>query len=134
MLEAHQLVGTNRPLVLVVDDDIDIREALSEVLQDAGYRVAAAANGAEAWEYLNTHPSPALILLDLLMPIMTGAELLDRLRASERLSRVPTIVMTASPQWNSSAGLRLLTKPMRTELLLDTIKQMATPQTTGDGV
>jgi two-component system, OmpR family, response regulator CpxR len=130
--ESHQLDGVNdAPLVLIVDDDIDIREALAEVLADAGYRVATAANGAEAWRYLQSKPRPALILLDLLMPVMTGPELLTELRSSEQLGSIPTILMTASPQWNTNAELKLLTKPMRTELLLDTIKQVACPPGAG---
>jgi CheY-like chemotaxis protein len=126
--------ASHQPLVLVVDDDIDIREALAEVLEDAGYRVAAAANGAEAWEYLHSRPLPSLILLDLLMPVMTGPEFLTQLLASERLARIPTIVMTASPQWNLHADLPMLTKPMRTDQLLATIGKIAAPAGPGDGV
>jgi CheY-like chemotaxis protein len=81
--------------VLVVDDDADIRYALKTVLELEGYHVALAANGREAWEWLQSAPLPALILLDLMMPVMNGAELLGRVRADDRLQSVPVVLVTA---------------------------------------
>jgi CheY-like chemotaxis protein len=115
------------PLLLVVEDDLDIREAITDILQDAGYRVALATNGAEAWDYLQNNPPPALMLLDLLMPVMSGAQLLDRLRGADGQVGIPTILMTASPQWANQPALPILIKPMRADLLLQRIEETRRP-------
>ncbi len=81
--------------ILVVDDDADIRCSLKAVLEIEGYHVALASNGFEAWERLQSAPLPALILLDLMMPVMNGAELLGRVRADCRLQSVPIVLVTA---------------------------------------
>jgi CheY-like chemotaxis protein len=80
--------------VLVIDDDEDIREILSEILVRAGYSVVGASNGAEALRVLET-VLPCLILLDLNMPIMDGFEFRRRQRLDPALERIPTVVMSA---------------------------------------
>jgi CheY-like chemotaxis protein len=81
--------------ILVVDDDADIREALRDALEFEGYTVSLAANGREAWEALRSRAPPGLVLLDLMMPVMNGAELLALLRADDRLRGLPVVVVTA---------------------------------------
>jgi signal transduction histidine kinase len=83
-----------RPIVLIVDDDPDIRHTLSEALTDAGYRVGTAGDGAEALDLLRSH-SPELIILDLMMPRMDGIEFRARQLDDPRLARIPTLVITA---------------------------------------
>ena len=58
--------------ILVVDDDRDIRETLAEILLHEGYHVEMAENGARAVELIKRGPAPALVLLDLMMPVMSG--------------------------------------------------------------
>jgi CheY-like chemotaxis protein len=84
--------------ILLVDDDPDIREALTELLEDEGYAVKTAANGVEAMEYLRSpdNAPPALILLDLMMPTMNGPEFLDHFEADHRLPAVPIVVLSAN--------------------------------------
>lgn len=82
------------PEVLVVDDDPDIREALSLALELDGYQVASARNGLEAWELLG-RTAPSLVLLDLAMPVLDGAGLLARIRDDARLRSLPVVVITA---------------------------------------
>ncbi|OFX20890.1 MAG: hypothetical protein A2V77_24585 [Anaeromyxobacter sp. RBG_16_69_14] len=84
-----------RSEILIVDDDADIRSSLKAVLEIEGYGVALASNGFEAWELLQSAPLPALVLLDLMMPVMNGAELLGRVRADDRLQSVPVVLVTA---------------------------------------
>src|SRR5258707_3926198 len=74
-------------LVLVVDDDHDLRESLREVLEDQGFATLGACNGKEAIELLETRgqPRPCVILLDLMMPVMTGFDVLDRIRRDQSL-------------------------------------------------
>ena len=81
--------------VLVVDDDPYIREALAEVLEDEGYRVATARDGEEALERLGREPLPALILLDLRMPGMSGWEVRRRLLEVPALARIPVVLLSA---------------------------------------
>ncbi len=83
-------------LVLLVEDDHDIREVTLQVLQDLEYRPVAAENGQQALNMLRTMDElPCLVLLDLMMPIMNGWQLLDILRSDNRLSQVPVVVMSA---------------------------------------
>ena len=78
--------------ILVVDDDRAIRELVSTVLSEDGFAVATAANGREALARIAAHP-PALVLLDLQLPIMSGWEVLVELRAAH--VPVPVVFMTA---------------------------------------
>lgn len=74
------------PLILLVEDDVAIREAVSECLSAEGYRVDAASDGAEALARLADGERPALLVLDLVMPVMNGAELVAA-SAPSRASR-----------------------------------------------
>jgi CheY-like chemotaxis protein len=82
--------------ILVVEDDLAIRCTIAECLEFEGYRVRVAASSAEALDEIARHGVPALILLDVVMPGMTGRQLLDVLRGEPSTSRVPVVVMTAA--------------------------------------
>ena len=84
-------------LILVVEDDMAIRESLRDLFVDEGYRVAEAANGREALQRLE-EAIPDLIVLDLWMPVMTGGELMQRLKAEPRFAGVPVLVLTAATE------------------------------------
>jgi CheY-like chemotaxis protein len=82
--------------VLVVDDDLDIREALSEILADHGFQVSCAANGREALTLLRgTSDPPSVILLDLMMPILDGYGFLEEHRKDASLAVIPVAIITA---------------------------------------
>lgn len=81
--------------LLIVEDDADIREALQGYLELQGYTVRAASNGKEALEHLETPPRPALILLDMALPVMDGHRVLTTRKASEALAEVPVIILSA---------------------------------------
>ena len=81
--------------VLVVDDDVDIRSVVSELLIDEGYQVKTAVNGRDALATLDCW-RPDVILLDLMMPIMDGWTFLTNRQSNCKLSRIPVIVMSAS--------------------------------------
>jgi DNA-binding response OmpR family regulator len=85
------------PLVLVAEDDEDIRSLVRVRLERAGYRVVAAAHGMEAFELALEH-APDLAVLDVTMPRSNGYELTRRLRAHERTSKLPVILLTARAQ------------------------------------
>ncbi len=81
--------------VLIVDDEADVRGVVKATVESAGMRSAEAGNGREALQWLEGHPPPALILLDLMMPEMDGFEFLEKIRKVDRWSDIPTVVLTA---------------------------------------
>jgi signal transduction histidine kinase/DNA-binding response OmpR family regulator len=82
-------------VVLLVEDDELTREAARRVAEKLGLAVAEAANGLEGLRWLDSHPAPALILLDLMMPVMDGFEFLEELQRRPALYNVPVVVLTA---------------------------------------
>jgi chemosensory pili system protein ChpA (sensor histidine kinase/response regulator) len=80
--------------VLVVDDSITMRRVLQRLLQREGYRVAVAADGRQALDTLRLE-RPALVLSDVEMPRMDGFELLRSIRASDKLSQLPVVMITS---------------------------------------
>jgi CheY-like chemotaxis protein len=81
--------------VMIVEDDHDLRNAMAELLRADGYDLVLAKNGLEALESLREH-TPSLLLIDLLMPIMNGVELIERLRSDPAWRDLPVVVMTAA--------------------------------------
>ncbi|HWM88858.1 MAG TPA: response regulator [Kofleriaceae bacterium] len=117
--------------VLVIDDDDDIRATLAEVLQEVGYSVASASHGVEALELLRD-VRPSVILLDLNMPVMGGAEFRELQRKDALLSRIPTIVMTAidrMPDSLEELEAEILAKPFRLPDLLALLEVYLGPAT-----
>jgi CheY-like chemotaxis protein len=110
-----------RPSVLVVDDDDSIREVLSEVLRDEGYDVVCASNGAQALDELRNHSHPDLMLLDLMMPVMSGWELLELLQSSADLSRIRVVIVSAM---SAPGPYEHLAKPIDLDRLLATVSRL----------
>jgi CheY-like chemotaxis protein len=82
--------------VLVVDDDVHIRYALVDALEDEGYRTLSASNGAEALQVLREMPKPpSVILLDLMMPVMDGWQFRAQQQRDPQLSKIPVVVVSA---------------------------------------
>jgi CheY-like chemotaxis protein len=111
-----------RAPVLVVDDDHDLREGLREALEEAGYDVYCAGDGKEALALLHdADPPPGLILLDLMMPVMSGQELIEALKQVHALAAIPVTIVTASkdPPPDSS----VLSKPVDFGELLSIVEK-----------
>jgi CheY-like chemotaxis protein len=126
---AALLPARHSPSVLVVEDDRDIRDALSEALAFEGYRVAAARDGADGLARARAlHPD--LIVLDLMMPVMTGFEFLEARRADRALSATPVIVVTARHPAEVD-GCEILHKPFDLEALLSTARRVLAPAAAG---
>jgi CheY-like chemotaxis protein len=112
-----------RPVVLVVDDDEAIRDATRVLLEEEGYVVEVAADGAEALHRLALQPTPALILLDLMMPVMNGPALLEALESHADLAQIPVVIMTAAEARAETSSLRypLLRKPFSIDALIQAV-------------
>jgi FixJ family two-component response regulator len=113
------------PLVVVIDDDDDIREAVKDAIERAGFATATAANGWDGLEILRARArhEPCIALLDLMMPVMDGLEMLWRIEA-EGL-RVHVIVMTAFLDAPVPPGIVRLAKPVAGETLLAAVRDAA---------
>ncbi|WP_437969254.1 response regulator [Sorangium sp. So ce260] len=114
--------------ILVVEDDLDIRSILSQLLVFEGYDVEEASDGAEALAMLRRDPPPALILLDLMMPIMDGWQLRAELQRDPALSSIPVVIVSADVRAEQEASrLRvagLLKKPLQIEPLLELVHRI----------
>lgn len=115
---------SEQPHVLVVEDNADLRTYLSYILGKQ-FRVRTAPHGGEALEYLATAPIPPdLVISDLMMPVVDGFQLLDKLRTTPRYSRIPVIMLTAKTNIHDKlTALRIgiddyLVKPFIEEELL----------------
>ena len=100
MLASAPLQGLR---LLVVEDDENIRESLSDLLRDEGATLATAANGREALDELRATKPPDLILLDLMMPVMDGWEFRVAQRADQALAGIPLIAMSADRSAKATA-------------------------------
>jgi CheY-like chemotaxis protein len=116
-------------LVLVVDDDSDVRSALKETLEDAGYDVAIARTGAEGLAQLREGLRPAAVLVDVVMPMMDGWQFLAQLEADATLpAGVPIIMLSATPPQGAHAPrvAGFLAKPFSLETLLAELTRCVT--------
>jgi CheY-like chemotaxis protein len=113
--------------VLVVEDDADIRQLFADVLEADGYRVLQAGNGGEALDLLRAGAAPALILLDLMMPVMSGAELLEILQHDPELARVPVVVVSAFAEGTVEGVKRFVQKPVTAAQLQEIASAYAGP-------
>jgi CheY-like chemotaxis protein len=113
--------------VLVVDDDADVRETLADAVEGAGRQVLMAQGGAEALELLNEAPRPCLVLLDLKMWPMGGAEFLQRLQARPDASDFPVVLVTGDRDQRAARKapgvVALLAKPFDVEALRAVLNQ-----------
>ena len=109
--------------VLVVDDDPDIRETLREVIEAEGCEVITAAHGRAALDVLMTGVMPSLIVLDLMMPTMSGWDVLAALRGDRALAEIPVAVISASGGRTPPLGAtHFLKKPIDLDDLLDVVR------------
>ena len=112
--------------VLIIEDDPDCRDILSDLLYGHGYEVACAENGRRALDYLKV-VTPSLILLDLAMPVMDGREFRRWQTSDARLESVPTIVMTGNSDIDDIDADAVFQKPINFSALLSTIEQLCPP-------
>ncbi|MEJ7728359.1 MAG: response regulator [Polyangiaceae bacterium] len=113
------------PLVLLVDDEFAILEAVAELLRLEGYRVVMAGDGREALQALAVE-LPAVALVDVMMPGMGGIALIENMHDEPRYRDVPVVLMTAA--WGAvpptvAARVEILAKPFHIDVLLDAVRR-----------
>jgi two-component system chemotaxis response regulator CheY len=116
------------PTVIVVDDDPEVLSVLVEVVEAEGYPVRRATHGREALDAIHAcEARECVVLLDMMMPVMSGAEVLQALRQEGVLETMPVIVITAMhPSYEETAGARMcLHKPVDIDRLLRTLAHVA---------
>lgn len=123
------MTSQTQKTILVVEDDDDIRTSLQEILESLGYNVACARNGKEALECLaNSKPLPSLVLLDLMMPVMSGYEFLKRKEVEQSISHVPVVIVSAIVDQSQIPADHVKTyikKPIDIDRLVEAIEQFS---------
>lgn len=116
--------------ILVVEDHNDSREMLEEFLTEEGFTVETAVNGRQALERLLRPPRPELVLLDLMMPVMTGWDLMERVREEPSLWGLPVIVVSGAGTTRPLPRgiVASIPKPLDLPLLMETISQLREQQ------
>ena len=118
-------------ILLVVDDDADTRDLLSEFLSVHGFEVHVARDGRHAFQVLAHIATPALILLDYLMPVMSGSQFLARKRRNPRLRTIPVVLLSAwTRAWSATRrdAVEVLSKPFDLVKLLDLVQRICADQ------
>ncbi len=107
--------------VLIVDDDAELRILYRKILERHDFNVQEAVNGAEALQYLMNH-TPDLIIMDMLMPMLGGETVLQRIQQMPALSNTRIVVLTAYPRFREKAEYRhvaeFLVKPVTPQDIL----------------
>jgi two-component system, chemotaxis family, chemotaxis protein CheY len=115
--------GREHGVVLLVEDDDALREALVGALREGGFRAAAVGDGRAAMRWLGQHVRPAMILLDLWMPGTDGWQVRQEIETHPHLRDIPIIVITAAQDQKASLlNVRaVLEKPVTVPQLLETV-------------
>lgn len=114
------------PHVLIVEDDHDVREMLEMFLSHSGFSISSATNGAEALDRMRER-QPCVVLLDLMMPVMTGWQFRERQMADAKLAKVPVVCVTAAADPNSISaqlGVQCMSKPVDLEVLINVVHRV----------
>ena len=113
-----------RTLVLVIDDDADVRNSVAELLILEGYDALPVPSADAAWSELAVGVRPALIILDLWLPGMSSGEFIRRLRAS-RHARIPVLVLSGTPGSRCEADVDAVSqKPIEATTLVRTVDKL----------
>ena len=111
-----------KPTILIVEDEPEIRNVMQESLESIGLNILTAANGQEALEKLGNNLGVSLILLDLMMPVMNGWQFLTAIEKNSLLNKIPILVVTVFSDQAKDLKVRgILKKPFD---LNDLLKQV----------
>jgi len=107
--------------ILIVDDESNMRFLIRLILESGGFEVVEAPHGSAALERAR-ESRPALIVTDLMMPVMTGRELIEHLRADPGTASIPIVVVSANSSTVATAADAVLEKPFNPTELLDVVR------------
>lgn len=112
--------------ILLVEDDPDVRDSLQDILEDEGFDVVPASNGKQAIDFLtlNDPPRADLVILDLLMPMVSGWEVLEHMSAEPRLAGVPVIVLSAVMTPRPERAQGFVRKPFSLEAFVGEVRSV----------
>lgn len=119
------MTGPSR-VVLLVEDEHDLRVTLEELLVEEGFEVRGAADGALALEWLHAGGRPSVVLLDFFLPRLNGWDFLERLRALPELSAVPVVGMSGSAVEHPGLAA-MLRKPFELSALVALVRALMRP-------
>jgi CheY-like chemotaxis protein len=110
--------------VLLVEDDLEIRDILQDVLEADGFDVVPAANGKQALDFLilNKPQQADLVILDLMMPMISGWQVLEKMNGDPRLSRIPVMVLSAVARDKPEGAAAFLRKPFNIDAFCDAVR------------
>jgi len=116
--------------VFIIDDDSDIRELIAQTLSDEGYQVMTCGDGRAALTLIEQH-QPALILLDMMMPKMSGWQVMVELKASSYGAHIPVLLVSASRDLDQAArqlgAAGTIAKPFDLDTLINTVADFLGP-------
>jgi two-component system, response regulator, stage 0 sporulation protein F len=111
--------------ILIIEDDRAISHILKSVLEVEGYQIALAGNGKDGIDILRESPQIDAVLLDMMMPVMTGWDFLDHMREYLTNKHIPVIIVSAYPEIAKSVHPdAFVPKPVQLKLLLDTVEKV----------
>lgn len=116
-------MATHRGIVLLVDDDDDVRDSVRALLEDEGYLVLEARGGKEALHRVRGLYGQVVALVDLSMPDMGGRELIQRLRSEGPMPAVPIVVITGHSRAKVDGAQMVMEKPLSPARLLKAVEQ-----------
>jgi two-component system, chemotaxis family, chemotaxis protein CheY len=112
-------------IVLIIDNDPDLLEATRFALENEGFGIETARHGQEALQRLRVDTRPAVVLLDLMMPVMNGWQFLEEVAKDPSLKTIPVVVLTAAARVEVSGAVEVLQKPVDLGLLIEVVARHA---------
>jgi CheY-like chemotaxis protein len=126
-MEKRQKAGPPGKTILIVDDEFGVLEVLEFILSDAGFTVVSALNGQDALARLE-ETTPDLAIVDFMMPILDGSEVIKAIRSDKRVRDIPIILASALPEKTirerCDGYTAFLRKPYKTEQLMEEISKL----------
>jgi CheY-like chemotaxis protein len=110
--------------VLLVEDDLDVRDLLQDYLEAKGFDVVPAGTGKQALDFLlgeGARP-PDIVILDLMMPLVNGWQVLEQMRSHPPLAHIPVVVLTAATSDKPTGADVIVRKPFQPDALIETVR------------